>query len=615
MFNMTVPEQGKESLNPKYVEKLVEARLYAINDKKHYDGAIITFYCPKCSHNNTVMKPLFYHTLTMDSFMHAISGYRLETHNCVCGNRLNYNNIAVAQYSHYFADVGLDLEAEITPGSEFISFYRMDLKGNREALKNIMDFRYMYDAFENVISVREVWKRMLGSVKETKSIQVYNIGKGYVIAAVPGDVPHAAVTTREILGPSWPGSSAVVIKLNELEGEREQYKDSYKDWMPEYVEDIKKGRIDASAIIDTAMARKLTENTLKREGIDYAIRDDLCRIDKKPFSASFSFKDIVKSAAFRGKSLQEAIDEKVDIAVNKVYGAESLYKSLQRDLPSYEFAIDGNYLEVTNPRTGESQRVDAYAPLPKDGARDIAASLREALSKKEKFEPVCKCGRQAFILKSVEPVSWLKSQGAIDLVYEERENAAIVYSIACGEHVNHVKKTDLAGWLIERKDLDGVFEEELDSLRINVEAYAGNFGKDTIVCAMSNNACDVMVHPAFVRGLLEALGVNLGSRAIAYAPMKELLLVYREDADLNNLNTAVLQLQSMAASKDLSQTPLDYAEVYDLGEGHGVFNLIELPGKAGEVEGYPIEELPRQEADADLPGQEHPDAGDDAAAH
>jgi len=32
---MTVPEQGKDSLNPKYVEKLVEARLYAISDKKH----------------------------------------------------------------------------------------------------------------------------------------------------------------------------------------------------------------------------------------------------------------------------------------------------------------------------------------------------------------------------------------------------------------------------------------------------------------------------------------------------------------------------------------------------------------------------------------------------
>jgi len=44
---MTVPEQGKDSLNPKYVEKLVEARLYAISDKKHNDGAIITFLLPR----------------------------------------------------------------------------------------------------------------------------------------------------------------------------------------------------------------------------------------------------------------------------------------------------------------------------------------------------------------------------------------------------------------------------------------------------------------------------------------------------------------------------------------------------------------------------------------
>lgn len=595
---MTVPEQGKGSLNPKYIEKLVEARLYAINDKKHYDGAIITFYCPKCSHNNTVMKPLFYHTLSMDSFMHAVSGYRFETHNCVCGNKLNYNNIVIAQYSHYFADVGLDLEAEVTSGSEFVSFYRMDLKGNREALKNAMDFRSMYDAFGHVISVKEVWKRMLSTVRETKSIQVYNIGKGYVIAAVPGEVPHADVTTREILGPSWPGSSAIVIKLNELEGEGEQYKDSYKEWMPEFVEDIKKGRIDASAAIDTLMVRKLAENTLKREGIDHAIRDDTCRIDKKPFSASFSFKDIIKSAAFRGKSLQEAIDERVDIAVNSVYGAENLYKALCRDLPAYEFAIDGNCLEVINPRSGESQRIDPYAPLPKGGVRDIVTGLRQALSKNARFEPVCKCGRQAFVLKSIEPATWLKSsQDSFDAVYEERENALIMYSIACGEHTNPVRKTDLAEWLIERKDLDDVFEEELDNLRINVEAYAGNFGKDTIACAMSNNACDVLVHPAFVKGLLDAVGLNLGDRVIAYAPMKELVLVYREDADLNNLNTAVLQLQSMAATKDLKQTLLDYANVYDLGEGHGIFNLIELPEKAREMEEYPLEELPPQEID------------------
>jgi hypothetical protein len=79
--------------------------------------------------------------------------------------------------------------------------------------------------------------------------------------------------------------------------------------------------------------------------------------------------------------------------------------------------------------------------------------------------------------------------------------------------------------------------------------------------------------------------------------MKELVLVYREDADLNNLNTAVLQLQSMAATKDLKQTLLDYANVYDLGEGHGIFNLIELPEKAREMEEYPIEELPPQEID------------------
>jgi hypothetical protein len=615
---MTVPERGKDSLNPKYVEKLVEARLYAISDKKHNDGAIITFFCPKCSHNNTVMKPLFFHTLSLDSFLHAVSGYRFETHNCVCGNKLNYKNIIIAQYSHFFPDVGLDLEAEVTADSEFVTFFRMDLKGEREELSNIMDFRYMYDAFGHVFSVRETWKRMLSTVKETRSIQAYNIEKGYVIVAVPGDVPHADVSTREIVGPSWPGSSAVVIKLSEIDGEKEAVKDSFKEWIPEFVDDIRKSRIDASVVIDSQVVKKLVENTLKREDIGYTIKDDTCRIEKKPFSAYFSFKDIMRSAVFRGRTLQEAIDEKVDIAVNKVYSAESLLKLLRRDLPTYEFALDGDMLEIINPRTGESQKIDPYSPMPKGGARDLTSELKDVLSKSEKFQPACKCGRPAFILKSIEPAAWLKSTpGVLDLVYEERDGIVILYSAACGQHVNPVRKTDLAEWLVERKDLDDSFEEELDSLRINVEAHAGKFGKDVIVGAMSNNACDIMVHPAFVKGLLDAVNVNMGDRVIVYAPLKELILVYREDADINNLNTAVVQLQEISATKELKQTMLDYAAYFDLSEGHGIFNIIDLPEKHQEIEEYPIEELPPQEIDGsgDVPlGQGHFDISDEKPA-
>ncbi len=594
---MTIPEQGTPGISPKYTEKLVEARLYAIKDKKYYDGAIITFYCPRCSHNNTVMKPIFFHSLSMDSFLHAISGYHFETHECVCGNRLDHRSIVIAQYSHFFPDVGLDLQAELTRDSEFISFYRMDLDGKREPLDNVMDFRYMYRMFGHVLSVREAWRHMLGTVRETRSIQVYDVEKGYAIAAVPGDIPHEDVTMREMLGPSWPGSSAMVIRLGEIDGEGERYEDSYKEWMPEFVEDIRRGRIDASAVIDVQMARKLAEATLKREGIGYIIKDNVCRIDKRPFRASFSFREIVKSAAYRGKTLQEAVEEKVDIAVNMLQSAESLYNALRRSLPSYEFSIDHDMIEVINPRTGESVKLDPYKPLPRGGVAEVADSLRAELGKGEKFQPVCRCGRDAFILKTIEPAAWLKSaKDAFDLVYEEKDNAVIVYSMACGEHVSPVRKTDLAEWLKERRDLDALFEEELDSLRINVEAHAGKFGADTIVGALSNNACDIMVHAGFVKGLLDALKVDMGERVIAYAPIKEMILVYREDADVNNLNAAMQQLQEIAATKDLKQTPLDYAGVYDLGEAHGIFNIVSLPEK--NAEDYPIAELPPEEADS-----------------
>jgi hypothetical protein len=123
-----------------------------------------------------------------------------------------------------------------------------------------------------------------------------------------------------------------------------------------------------------------------------------------------------------------------------------------------------------------------------------------------------------------------------------------------------------------------------------------------------------MVHPAFVKGLLDAVNVNLGDRVIAYAPLKELILIYREDADINNLNTAVVQLQEISATKELKQTVLDYAAYFDLAEGHGIFNIIDLPDKHQEVEDYPIEELPPQEVDGSgdvPPGQGHYDISDE----
>ncbi len=298
-----------------------------------------------------------------------------------------------------------------------------------------------------------------------------------------------------------------------------------------------------------------------------------------------------------------------------MYTAESFYKVLRNELPSYEFAVDGELLEVINPRNGLSEKVDPYSELPKGGMKELIAALKGTLSVNEKFQPVCKCGKQAFVIKSLEPASWLKStRDAFDLVYEERENAVIVYYISCGEHVNPVRKTDLAEWLIERKDLDEVFQGELDSLRINVEAHAGRFGDDVIVGAMSNNACDIMVDPSFIKGLLDILKVRGGDRVIVYAPLKELILVYKEDADVSNLNAAVMQLQSIAATKELKQTLLDYADVFDLGEAHGIFNIIELPAREQEVEDYPVEELPPQEIDDNgdaFPEQGHYDISDE----
>ena len=578
----------KVELNPKYIGKLIETRLYAINEKKHYDGVILTFYCPKCSHNNTVMKPLIFHNLTMDSFMQAVSGYRLETHTCVCGARLSSNNIIIALYSHYFPEAMLDFQAEVTAGSEFVNFYRMDLGGERALIRGTPDFRFMYETFGRVMSAREVWKYAISTALETRNIQLFNVERGYVTVAIPGNSPHARVNMREIVGPEWPGDAALVFRLSDYKRDESPYEDAYAAWMPEYSADIASGRIDAAAIVDQTRIVALINKLLTRDGLEFAVHGDTLVISRKPFKATLSIREIAKEAAFTAKSYQEIIEAKLDFAMNRIYSAENLLTAIRRDMPSYSYAIDGDYLEITNPHNGLSDRVNIYSPLPRNGTKLLVSRLRESLCKNEKTRPVCRCGKECFVFKSIEPSAWLKeTPNAFNYVYDEKESAVVIYYISCGEHTAPVMKTDLAAWLIDRSALDEIFEEELDVLRLNIEAHAGKFGKDTIIGVISNKACDIMTHPSFVKGLLDALKVDIGSRVIVYAPMKELVLIYTEAAEVENLNTAVLDLQTLSASRDVRQTPLDYIELFELDQAHGIFNLITLPPKPAPPETMP----------------------------
>ncbi len=576
-------DKGKDKveLNPKYVGKLIETRLYAINEKRHFDGIILTFYCPRCSHNNTVVKPLLLHNLTMDSFMQAVSSYRFETHSCVCGARLISNNLIIAQYSHFFPETQLDFQAEVTAGSEFVSFYRMDVSGDREPIRQTPDFKYMYDTFGRVLSVKECWKHMISSAFQTRSIKLYNVEKGYTIVAIPVDGPRSRVNMREIAGPVWPGDSGLILRLSDVDKEETpQFDDTHKDWMPEYAGEIAEGRIDAAAIVDLARVLALIKKFLTHDAIEFTVQGDVVNIASKPFKSVLSVKEIAREAVFTGKNFHDVIEAKIDLALTRIHHAESILKDIRKDMPTYQYHVDGDNLEITNPHNGLSERVNVYAPLPKGGTKILISRLREALCKNEPVHPVCKCGRDCFVYKSIEPSSWFKTTpNSFNYVYDERENAAILYYTACSEHNYPVMRTDLASWVTDRDSLDKLFEAELDALRLNLEAHAGKFGSDIIVGVISKHACDIMTHPSFIKALLDELNVKLSDRVIVYAPFKEIVLIYTEEASVENLNKALLEIQTLSADRDIDQTPLDYIELFELTQSHGIINLITLPPK------------------------------------
>jgi len=569
-------------LGPKHVGKLIETRLYAINEKKQYDGIILTFYCPQCSHNNTVVKPLLLNNLTMDSFMQAVSNYRFEAHTCVCGTRLTSSNLNIAQYSHFFQETKLDFQAEVTAGSEFVTFYRMDMSGTRRPIRQTPDFKLMYDTFGRVMSIKECWKHMISSTMQTRSVKLFSVEKGYTIIAIPMDSPRARVNMREIVGPAWPGESGIIIRLKDLDKEKiPRLEDTYKDWMPEYINDIMGGRVDAAAIIDQSRLLMLIKKLLTSKSMEFTVQGDTVNVVSKPFRSMLSAKEIAREAVYTGQGFQEIIEKKVDVALNRIRSADNILNTIQKDMPTYQYTIEGDFLEITNPYNGLSECIDIYSPLPYGGIKSLISRMHEALRKNERFHPRCRCGRDCFVFKTIEPISWLDSTpDSSNYVYDEKENAVILYYVSCGEHTSPVMKTDLAEWTADRNALDGLFMDQLDVLRLNIEAHAGKYDADTIVWVLSNRACDVMTHPSFIKSLLDELKVNLGNRAIVYAPFKEIVLIYNDDASVDNLNSALIEAQALATDRNINQTPLDYIETFKIDEGHGIINLITLPPKA-----------------------------------
>ena len=329
------------------------------------------------------MKPLIFHNLTMDTFMQAVSGYRLETHTCVCSARLTSNNIIIAQYSHYFPETMLDFQAEVTAGSDFVTFYRMDMAGERALIRGTPDFRFMFDTFGRVMSSREVWKYAISSALETRTIQLFNVEKGFTIVAIPGSNQHARVNMREIVGPDWPGDAALVLRLADFQGGESPFDDAYPTWMPEYADDIASGHIDAAAILDQTRIIALFKKILTKDDMDFTVKGDCLVINRKPFKATLSIKDVAREAAFTAKSFHDIIETRLDIALNRIYSAENLISAIRKDMPSYTYAIDGDFLEIANPHNGLSDRVNLYTPLPHNGAKLIISRLREALCKDE----------------------------------------------------------------------------------------------------------------------------------------------------------------------------------------------------------------------------------------
>ena len=169
----------------------------------------------------------------------------------------------------------LDFQAEVTAGSDFVTFYRMDMAGERALIRGTPDFRFMYDTFGRVMSSREVWKYAISSAQQTRTIQLFNVEKGFTIVAIPGKQParacqHARDRRPRLArrcGHGASGSSiSTATSLSTMT--------PTPTWMPEYIGEVASGRIDAAAIVDQARIIALFKKILARDGMDFTVKGD-----------------------------------------------------------------------------------------------------------------------------------------------------------------------------------------------------------------------------------------------------------------------------------------------------------------------------------------------------
>jgi len=192
---------------------------------------------------------------------------------------------------------------------------------------------------------------------------------------------------------------------------------------------------------------------------------------------------------------------------------------------------------------------------------------------------VCGCGAKAFVAKKLRSADYpqrhrdkLGPDASGDLVSRVIGPISEVFTRDCGLHSHALTVSEIGKWRLTLKDLDARFEHELSRQRFRLKVLPTVVDAHLFLLCSGTDAASIIVSGALVRGLIDAVGVPMGRKAIRFriASQEEFVLGDPE-APRTAFAEAVRLLRRQAATES---APLRHEGVLSLPlEGKGHFDL------------------------------------------
>lgn len=489
-------------------------------------------------------------------------------------------------YARYLAEVGFDYSVEFAAdpadpeGGGPACAWRMDGRGKVVKLALPEDEGMFRDQAGTFFDARAGWRWLVEQHAQTGRLVVAELQAGYVMGVrpgVPGD-PDPAAREDPDLEAAFSRMDAARFDTLEFLGSPEAARypfvgERYGEWLGPAAAAVDAGGLELFVLADASEFVATVEDVAKHRGIavEWVDPEDDIRLalHAGPLRVEMAFAYPWLRTLHTARSLVEGAVDFFGPMVDALDEARDLYALAEQRIAGYDLAVvDGVVLEIRE--AGSDTPVGRWPLLDLVGrgaahGEARAEALFEVLGydpEAGRFEPrddrldACPvCAREARVGKVIRPKALL----GIDprtLAGLEIGQHVVYYTLECPLHVTPVEPTpgrDLT-------DLEAAYRKGLERARGRALVVERLPDADDALLVVGHDFGSLVLEPARVRAIHEALGEPSGGQRFAYAFFADALVLAAEKLSGPALRAARLAALEAVQPRFPGRTwPLDCA--------------------------------------------------------